>query len=226
MDVRQHQRLSINRRHFFGRAGFGLASAALSTLLDVPPTVAQDAGRQLHFPNFAPTAKRVIYLFQSGGPSQIELFDYKPNLEKWQATELPESVRMGQRITTMTSGQAGLPIAPSMFSFAQHGQNGTWVSELLPHTAKVVDDLCIVRSMHTEAINHDPAITFFQTGTQQRWSAQHWRVARLWAGKRCGGPASVCRFAIRQGRPTTVRSSVGQRVPALDLSRREISLGW
>ena len=167
MDVHQHFQWSINRRHFLGRAGFGLTSAALSTLLKSPEAVAKTAGPRKVFPNFAPTAKRVIYLFQSGGPSQIELFDYKPKLEKWQATELPDSVRQGQRITTMTSGQVGLPIARSQFSFSQHGQNGTWISELLPHTAKVVDDLCIVRSMHTEAINHDPAITFFQTGTQQ-----------------------------------------------------------
>ena len=108
----------------------------------------------------------MIYLFQSGGPAQMDLFDYKPRLDALRGSELPESVRRGQRLTTMTSGQSRLPIAPSQFAFQQHGNAGAWVSELLPHTASVVDELCIVRSMHTEAINHDPAITFFQTGSQ------------------------------------------------------------
>ena len=166
MDAHGQMNLSINRRHFLGRTGFGLASAALATVGNAPTFARDISSSRQKFPNFTPTAKRVIYLFQSGGPSQIELFDYKPNLAQLQATELPASVRMGQRITTMTSGQDALPIAASQFAFKQHGQNGTWISELLPHTAKIVDDLCIVRSMHTEAINHDPAITFFQTGSQ------------------------------------------------------------
>jgi len=202
MDARQNPQLSINRRNFLGRTGFGLASAALSTLLDSPAAVADTAGARPVFPNFAPTAKRVIYLFQSGGPSQIELFDYKPNLERLQATELPKSVRMGQRITTMTSGQAGLPIASSQFSFAQHGQNGTWISELLPHTAKVVDDLCIVRSMHTEAINHDPAITFFQTGSQQvgRPSIGSWLAYGL-GSEAEDLPAFVVLLSGKEGQP-------------------------
>jgi hypothetical protein len=108
----------------------------------------------------------VIYLFQSGAPSQMDLFDYKPGLKNAQGTELPESVRKGQRLTTMTSTQASFPIAASKFAFAQHGQSGAWLSELLPHTSRVADELCFVKSMHTEAINHDPAITFFQTGAQ------------------------------------------------------------
>ena len=166
MNTIQQFQWSINRRHFLRRAGFGLTSAALSTLADSDALAAKNSELRQTFPNFTPTAKRVIYLFQSGGPSQIELFDYKPKLKEMQAEELPESVRMGQRITTMTSGQAGLPIAASQFEFGQCGQSGTWISELLPYTAKIVDDLCIVRSMHTEAINHDPAITFFQTGSQ------------------------------------------------------------
>ena len=145
MDTLQQIKCSFNRRNFLGRAGFGLASAALSTLGNTPVSATPQSSSAFDFPNFAPTAKRVIYLFQSGGPSQIELFDYKPNLAHLRATELPESIRQGQRITTMSSGQGGLPIVPSQFSFAQHGQNGAWVSELLPHTAKVVDDLCIVR---------------------------------------------------------------------------------
>lgn len=161
----QRYQWAINRRHFLERSGFGLAAAALASLADGKPAAAASSfgTRPL---DFAPSAKRVIYLFQSGGPSQIELFDYKPQLARLRATELPDSVRQGQRITTMTAGQASLPIAPSLFSFAQHGQSGAWVSELLPHTASIVDELCIVRSMHTEAINHDPAITFFQTGSQ------------------------------------------------------------
>ncbi len=109
----------------------------------------------------------MIYLFQSGGPSQLELFDHKPSLTKLHGTELPASIRMGQRLTGMTSGQKSFPVIAPKFKFSQVGQNGTWLSELLPHTAKVVDDLCIVRSMYTEAINHDPAITFIQTGSQQ-----------------------------------------------------------
>jgi hypothetical protein len=111
-------------------------------------------------------ARRVIYLFQSGGPSQLDLFDYKPELARRYDAELPESIRRGQRITTMTSGQKKLPVAPSLFRFARHGKGGAWISELLPHTAKLADELCFIKSMHTEAINHDPAITFMQTGSQ------------------------------------------------------------
>jgi hypothetical protein len=117
-------------------------------------------------PHFPPRAKRVIYLFQSGAPSQMDLFDGKPEIRGKRGIELPDSVRMGQRITTMTSGQKSLPVAPSIFRFARHGASGAELSELLPHTAQVVDDLCIIRSMQTEAINHDPAITFVQTGSQ------------------------------------------------------------
>jgi hypothetical protein len=118
------------------------------------------------FPNHAPKAKRVIWLFQSGGPSQMEMFDYKPGLSRWRGDDLPGSIRKGQRLTGMTSTQESFPVVDSAFKFSQHGQSGAWVSELLPHTARVVDDLCIVKSMYTEAINHDPATTFFQTGSQ------------------------------------------------------------
>ena len=123
-------------------------------------------GAEPGLPHFAPKAKRVIYLFQFGGPSQIDMFDPKPVLSKLQATELPASIRMGQRLTTMTAGQTSFPVASSLFKFAQHGQSGTSVSDLLPHTAGIADDLCFIRSMHTEQINHDPGITFFQTGFQ------------------------------------------------------------
>src|SRR3970282_759278 len=115
-------------------------------------------------PHFEPKAKRVIYLFQSGAPSQMDLFDHKPKLADLRATELPDSIRRGQRLTGMTSRKVSFPMAPSMFRFAKHGQSGASISELLPFTASIADELCFMQSMHTEAINHDPAITFFQTG--------------------------------------------------------------
>jgi hypothetical protein len=122
------------------------------------------AGGMPSLPHFAPKAKNVIYLHMVGGPSQMDLFDYKPRMNNWYDMDLPESIRNGQRLTTMTSGQSRFPIAPSMYKFARHGKAGMWVSELLPETAKVVDDMCFIRSMHTEAINHEPAITYMQTG--------------------------------------------------------------
>jgi len=123
-------------------------------------------GGVLGGPHFAPKVKRVIYLFQSGAPSQLDLFDYKPLLNKMNGQELPESVRQGQRLTGMTSGQTSLPLAGSIFNFKQHGQSGAWMSDLMPHTAKITDELCFIKSMYTEAINHDPAVTFIQTGSQ------------------------------------------------------------
>ncbi len=140
----------------------GIGRAALASLL------AQDAGIGAlpGLPHFLPKAKRVIYLFQHGAPSQLDLFDYKPTLARLRGTELPDSVRMGQRLTGMTAYQANFPTAPSVFRYQQHGQSGMWLSELIPHTARVADDLCLVKTMHTEAINHDPAVTFFQTGAE------------------------------------------------------------
>src|SRR3954453_7279635 len=155
----------LTRRHFFGKAGAGLGIAALSTLLRDDLKAAGTDGLP-GLPHFPPTAKRVIYLFQSGAPSQMELFDYKPRLSDLTGSELPESVRQGQRLTGMSSGQASFPVAPSLFKFERHGKSGAWVSELMPHLAKVTDDLCFIKSMYTEAINHDPAVTFFQTGFQ------------------------------------------------------------
>lgn len=154
---------SLTRRALFGQGARGLGAAALGSLL------AQDgqaAGALQGLPHFAPKAKRVIYLFQSGGPSQMELFDYKPRLKELYKTELPDSIRMGQRLTGMSSTQSTFPVVPSRFSFAQHGKSGAWVSELLPHTAGIVDKIAIVKSVFTEAINHDPAVTFLQTGSQ------------------------------------------------------------
>lgn len=160
--------MNLTRRHFFGRHATGIGIAALASLIN--PNALAAAERKHRglpgLPQFSPKAKRVIYLFQSGGPSQIELFDYKPRMVEFQGNDLPESVRMGQRLTAMSSGQARFPVVPSRFKFAQHGKSGAWVSELLPHTAKIADDLTFIKSMHTEAINHDPAVTFFQTGSQ------------------------------------------------------------
>jgi uncharacterized protein (DUF1501 family) len=157
------------RRQFFGRSATGIGAAALATLLgeDLRADDALKTAGVLPKLHFAPKAKRVIYLFMSGGPSHIDLFDYKPKLKEHFGQDLPASVRMGQRITGMTSGQKTLPVAPSMFKFALHGKAGTWVSELLPNIATIADEMCVVKSLHTEAINHDPAITYIQTGSQQ-----------------------------------------------------------
>src|ERR1051326_5819361 len=165
----KHLELGINRRAFLTRSGLGVGAAALWSLLQREAKA--EPGRHsfkgiLDAPHFAPRAKRIIYLFMSGGPSQHDLFDYKPLLNKMNGQDLPASVRMGQRLTGMSANQATLPLAGSLFKFARHGQCGAWVSELMPQTAKMADELCFIRSMHTEAINHDPAITFFQTGSQ------------------------------------------------------------
>lgn len=160
----------ITRRHFFGRSATGIGAVALASLLN-ERLWADAASPRPHGAldafHFAPKAKHVIYLFMSGGPSHIDLFDYKPPLAEHHGQELPGSVRMGQRITGMTSGQKSFPCVAPLFKFAQHGQCGAWVSELLPNIAGVADDIAIVKSLHTEAINHDPATTFIQTGSQQ-----------------------------------------------------------
>ncbi len=163
---------AMQRRQFLGQSATGIGLAALSGLLSRDllaanqdsADVASDLPKGLHF---APRAKRIIYLFMSGGPSHIDLFDYKPALTKVHGQELPASIRMGQRITGMTSGQSTFPCVAPMFKFAQHGESGTWLSELLPHTSRIVDDICLIKSMNTEAINHDPAVTYIQTGHQQ-----------------------------------------------------------
>ena len=164
--IRNDSRLEMTRRYFFGSGMQGLGATALAGLLSgnsiASATTTEDTIRSI-----APKAKRVIYLFQSGGPPQMDLFDYKPQLDKLHGKDVPESVFNGQRLTGMSAGQKRFPVARSAFEFAQFGQSGTWLNkQLLPRLSKVVDELCFVRSMHTEAINHDPAITFFQTGFQ------------------------------------------------------------
>ncbi|NND09321.1 MAG: DUF1501 domain-containing protein [Saprospiraceae bacterium] len=157
-----------SRRDFLSETSLGLGSAALASLMTPGLLSAKPQNSiPLYGLQLPPKAKRVIYLFQSGAPSQMELFDYKPALQKMNGKELPESIRKGQRLTGMTVGQKSFPIAAPQFTFSQYGDSGAWMSELIPHMASIVNDLCIVKSMHTEAINHDPAITFFQTGSQQ-----------------------------------------------------------
>src|SRR3954447_8282122 len=148
----------MHRRAFFAASGFSLGTAALASL----QARAGEAAKT-HFP---PKAEHVIYLHMVGGPSQMDLFDHKPKMQDWYDKDLPESIRNGQRLTTMTSGQSRFPVAPSMYKFAQHGPSGMWVSDLMPNIAKMAGDMAFVRSMHTEAINHEPAITFIQTGNQ------------------------------------------------------------
>jgi Protein of unknown function (DUF1501) len=171
VDPLSQLRQTLTRRQLLGKTSTGLGTIALAWLLDGELRAADRQRRHYGagvagFPNFAPKARRVIYLFQSGAPSQVDLFDAKPQLARRQGTDLPESVRRGQRLTGMTSRQDRIPVAATTFRFAQHGQSGATLSELLPQTARVADELCFIKSMHTEAINHDPAVTFFQTGAQ------------------------------------------------------------
>jgi hypothetical protein len=173
MNFEQQHRLMMTRRQLLGRSAVGIGTAALASLLNpslsraIQSPAPGATGGLPGLPNFAPTAKRVIYMFMSGGPSHIDLFDYKPALQKFNGMELPDSIRNGQRITGMTSGQKSFPCAAPIFKFSQQGKTGTYFSELLPHLGKVVDDICIVKTVNTEAINHDPAITFINTGSQQ-----------------------------------------------------------
>ncbi len=175
MNPQRELDLHLTRRQLFGLTARGIGAAALGSLLGSEWLSAAPApqgtrgpttGARPGLPHFAPRAKRVIFLHQSGGPSQLETFDYKPGLARYQGTQIPDSVRMGQRVA-QTMGQSSLLVANSTYAFSQHGKSGTWVSELLPHTARIVDDITVIKTMHTDAINHDPAITFIQTGFQQ-----------------------------------------------------------
>lgn len=163
-----------SRRHFLTQSSLGLGALALSTFLGPGQVWGSETNSPLSagvndlpgFPNFAPRAKRIVFLFQSGGPSQFETFDYKPKLRELQGQDLPPSIQNGQRLTAMSADQASFPIAASLYKFNQYGKSRAWVSELMPYTAEIVDDLCFIKSLYTEQINHDPAITFFQTGHQ------------------------------------------------------------
>ncbi len=166
-EVAEHH-LNMNRRRFLSRLSLGIGSAALGSLL-IPNLFSggtDEAASLTGLRHFAPKAKRIIYLFQNGAPSQLDLFDYKPKLQEMFGQDLPASIRMGQRLTGMTAEQKKFPLAGTAFKFDQYGESRAWLSELLPHTSRVVDELCIVKTLHTEAINHDPALTFFQTGAQ------------------------------------------------------------
>jgi hypothetical protein len=162
------QQLLLTRRQFFGQTGLRLGGLAMTSMFG--SRIANAAASAVHpaisgLPHFPGKAKAVIYLHMNGGPSQLDMWDYKPNLKEQFNKDLPKSF-LGERITTMTSGQATFPVAPSKFAFAQHGQSGRWVSELLPHTAKIVDDIALIKTVHTNAINHDPACTFLMTGSE------------------------------------------------------------
>jgi len=167
--IRQHMQ-AVTRRHFFMQGTLGLGTAALASLMPekllASPVKTRSTGGLPGLPHFAPKAKRAIYLFMAGAPSQMDMFDYKPKMADWYDKDLPESVRMGQRLTTMTSGQERFPLAPSKYAFQQYGKSGAWISELLPYHGRMADDIAIVKSIHTEAINHDPAITYICTGDQ------------------------------------------------------------
>ncbi|MGH7129176.1 MAG: DUF1501 domain-containing protein, partial [Planctomycetaceae bacterium] len=166
MNLQDEFTRNITRRHFFQQGAHAVGWAALASLMARDGSAATKTNGDATLSHFAAKAKHVIYLHMVGGPPQMDLYDYKPVMAEWYDKDLPDSVRMGQRLTTMTSGQKRFPIAPSMYKFAQHGKSGMWVSELLPWTAKMTDDLCFIRSMQTEAINHEPAITYIQTGNQ------------------------------------------------------------
>jgi len=199
----------LSRRQFFGRGAGGLGVAALASLLgedaargETGTTASPAHVGSPEMPHRTARAKRVIYLFQSGAPSQMDLFDPKPNLAERHGEELPDSIRRGQRLTGMTANQTSHPVAPSRFQFARHGQSGAWLCELLPHLPRVVDDICFIKSMHTDAINHDPAITFFLCGTQQagRPSFGAWTAYGL-GSENHDLPAFVVMVSIGTGRP-------------------------
>ncbi len=179
MDLAKDFALAMTRCHFFGRSSRRYRSsracdAARRRAGMAGATAGSKIGGLPGLPHFAPKAKRVIFLHQSGGPSQMDLFDYKPNMGKFQGTELPDSIRRGQRITGMTSGQSSFPVASPIFKFQQHGASGTWLSELLPHLSKVVDDIAIVKTMNTDAINHDPISPSFRVEASSQ-------AGRAWA---------------------------------------------
>jgi hypothetical protein len=170
-DFLRHKKYGTSRRDFLKKSSLGFGSIALSSLLSPTFSSAQNSIPEINpmsgrIPHFLPKAKRIIYLFQSGGPSQIETYDYKPELSKWHGKEIPASLKQTQRNSGMVEGQSSYPLVKSIYDFKQYGQSGAWVSELFPHTAGIVDELCIIKSMYTDAINHEPAVMFVQTGSQ------------------------------------------------------------
>ncbi|MDA9679629.1 DUF1501 domain-containing protein [Flavobacteriaceae bacterium] len=167
-----HENKNYSRRDFLTKTSLGLGALSLGTLISPLNAYGQSdflnllESNKMKLPHFVPKAKRVIYLFQSGAPSQLDLFDYKPKLNEMFGKEVPKSIIGGQRLTGMSSGQSSFPMAGSLFQFNQHGQSGAWMSELMPYTSKIVDELCFIKSMYTDAINHDPAMTMIQTGSE------------------------------------------------------------
>ncbi len=207
IDPKDEYQLMMTRRHFFGRTAMGIGTAALASLFNEESFAADNAppaiqNPQSPLPHFAPKAKRIIYLFQSGAPSQLDMFDPKPMLEKLRGQDLPDSIRQGQRLTGMTAYQANFPIAPSIYKFAQYGKSGQWLSELIPHTTKIVDDVAFIKSMFTEQINHDPAVTFSMTGFQiaGRPSLGSWLSYGLGSENK-DLPAFVVLVSVGSGRP-------------------------
>lgn len=192
----------LNRRVFLGHGAGSIGLAALASLIGNPGTAAGQTVTASGAPHHTPKAKRIIYLFQSGAPSQMDLFDPKPAIQDRRGENLPDSIRQGQRLTTMTSGQSTFPVAPSIFKFAQHGDSGMWMSEILPHMATIADKFCMIRTLHTEAINHDPAITFCQTGSQLagRPSIGSW-VSYGLGSENQNLPAYVVLTSFGSGRP-------------------------
>jgi len=164
--MNEFERLMV-RRQFFGRSACGIGTAALATLLGRTTAGGIDSRHSSPMPHFAPKAKRVIYLFQAGGPAQMETYDYKPRLKEMHGQDLPASVRGDQRLTGFSAMEKQLSIVASPYRFFQRGESGAWVSELLPHLAGVIDELCFIKSMQTEAVNHDPGLTMMVTGSQQ-----------------------------------------------------------
>jgi len=219
--IAREMAVNETRRRFFSRAARGLGAVALASIASEnarASTGIQPAfGGLPDLPNFTPKAKRCLYFHLVGAPPQMETFDYKPKMAEMFDKDLPESIRNGQRLTTMTSGQMRFPIAPSIFKFAQYGKSGAWISELLPYTAKMVDDLAIIRSMHTEAINHEPALTFFQTG-------------QMVAGRPCiGAWLSYGLGSMNQSLPTFVVLQANHKLPKANvqaISARMWSAGF
>ncbi len=225
MELWKQLNLLQTRRQFFGKTGLRAGGIAMAAMGVSKLASAVDATRMhqglKELPHFAPKAKSLIYLHMNGGPSQIDLWDYKPKLEEQFDKDLPESIRNGQRITTMTSGQARLPVAPSKFKFTQQGQCGRWISELLPHTAKMVDDLAVIKTLHTNAINHDPACTFVMTGNEVPGRPASVRGCRMaWGAKATIYLRSS--FSLRDGRALRLLKPCSLGCGPVDFCRPDI----